>query len=160
MTDDEKLVFKKWDGGKKHTLEYAKDIIRVEGSDFSPLYSSAKVYGESPSSFKGSDTSHWLTKQEVKGESGTGPVLAMSDPAVRDQQTASTVAKAMSNRLEYTFSVHIKIVGNPEIKLGDTVILKGLPVSAFKGDLGVRGIEHYLSKNEGFTTTINCWMKA
>jgi hypothetical protein len=31
-----------------------------------------------------------------------------------------------------------------------------MPNSELKGSLEVRGIEHYLSKNKGFTTKIDC----
>jgi len=159
VTDDEELIFQKPSGGKKHTLEYGKEIIKVEEADFSPLFISARVYGESPASVKGSDTSHWLTKQEVKGEAGSGAVLSLHDPVVRDTQTAETVAQARLDRLEYTFAAVVETVGKPEIKLGDTVTLENMPSSAFQGDLEVRGVEHYLSKSKGFTTRIQCWMK-
>jgi len=159
ITDDEQLVFKKWNGGKKHSLEYGKELIRVEELDFSPLYVSARIYGESPASVKGSDTFHWLTKQEVKGEAGSGAALSIQDPAVKDKETAETVAKAKLNELKYTVVAVVETVGKPEIKLGDTIALEGMPTSAIKGELEVRGVEHYLSKVKGFTTKINCWMR-
>lgn len=159
IADEDQLVFKKWNGGKKHTLEYSKDIIGVEESDFSPLYASARVYGESPASVKGSDTFHWLTKQEVKGEAGSGAILSLHDPAIRDTETAETVAKARLNKLKYTFAAVVETVGKPEIKLGDTVALEGMPNSTPKGEFEVRGVEHFLSKVKGFTTRINCWMQ-
>lgn len=159
ITDDEQLVFKEWNGGEKHSLEYGKEIIRVEELDFSPLYVGAKIYGESPASVKGFDTSHWLTKQEVRGEAGSGVVLSIHDPAIKDKETAENVAKAKLNKLEYTFAAVVETVGKPEIKLGDTIDLEGMPSSTIEGELEVRGIEHYLSKIKGFTTRINCWMK-
>jgi len=159
ITDDERLVFKEWNGGERHRLEYGKEIIRVEELDFSPLYVGARVYGESPASIRGSETFHWLTKQEVKGEVGRDVALSMHDPAIKDRETAETVAKAKLNKLKYTFAVAVETVGKPEIKLGDTVALTGIPGSAIKGELEVRGLEHYLSKVKGFTTRINCWMK-
>jgi phage protein D len=159
MTDEEQLVFKEWDGGKSHSIQYGKELVRVEGLDFSPLYVSAKIYGESPSSFKGSDTFHWLTKQEVKGEAGTGMVLSIQDPAIKDKKTAETAAKATLDRLKCTFAAVIETVGKPEIKLGDTIALKDVPDSALQGNLEVRGIEHHLSKVKGFTSRISCWMR-
>lgn len=159
ITDDEQLVFKEWNGGKKHSFEYGKEIIRVEKLDFYPLYVGARIYGESPASVKGSDTFHWLTKQEVKGEAGSGVALSIHDPAIKDKETAENVAKAKLNKLEYTFAAVVETVGKPEIRLGDTIALEGMPSSAIQGELEVRGIEHYLSKVKGFTTRINCWMK-
>lgn len=159
ITEDEQLVFKKWDGGETHSLEYGKEIIRVEGLDFSPLYVSTRIFGESPASLRGSETSHWLTKQEVKGEAGSGPVLTIHDPALRDRQTAESVARAKLNELQYTFALVVETTGKPEIKLGDAVAITGVPNSAVNGEFQVRGIEHHLSKIKGFTSMINCWRK-
>lgn len=158
-TEDAQLVFQEWNGGEQHTLEYAKDIINAKELDMSPLYVGAKIFGESPASFKGSETSHWLTKQEVGGEAGSGAVLSMHDPAIRDKKTAETVAKAKLNKLKYTLVVGVETVGKPEVKLGDTVILEGVSNSAFKGELEVREVEHFLSKVKGLTSRITCWRK-
>jgi len=159
ITDDEKLVFKEWNGGKKHSLEYGKDIISIEELDFSPVYVGTRIYGESPSSVKGSDTYHWLTKQEIKGEAGSGAALSIHDPAIKDKETAETVAKARLNKLKYTLVAVVETVGKPEITLGDTVAVEGMPTAALVDELDVRGVEHYLSKVKGFTTRICCWMK-
>ena len=159
MTSDDELMFKKWKGSKEHALEYGKDLIRVEEQDFVSLYGSTKVYGESPASVKGAETSHWLTKQEIKSEAGSGDVLAIADAAIRDTETAETVAKARLDKLKYTFAVFVETVGNPDIKVGNNVTLEGMPNSGVSGELEVRGVEHYLSKTKGFTTRIDCWMK-
>lgn len=158
ITDDDELVFKEWNGNKKHSLEYGKDLIRVEEVDFVPLYVSTRVYGESPASVKGAETSHWLTKQEIKSEAGSGDVLSIADAAIRDKETAETVAKAKLDKLKYTFAAVVETVGNPDIKVGDTIALEGMPNSAVEGELEIRGVEHYLSKIKGFTTKIDCWM--
>jgi len=159
ITDDNELMFKEWNGGKEHTLEYGKDLIRVEELDFVPLYVSTRIYGESPSSVKGAETSHWLTKQEIKSEAGSGDVLSISDFAIKDTETADIVAKAKLDKLKYTFATVVDTVGNPDIKLGDTLSLVGMPASSIGGSLEVRGVEHYLSKVKGFTSMINCWIK-
>lgn len=159
MTADDELIFKKWNGSKEHTLKYGKDLIRVEEQDFVPLYASTKVYGESPASVKGAETSHWLTKQEIKSEAGSGDVLSIADAAIRDTETAETVAKARLDKLKYTFVSFVETVGNPDIEVGNNVTLEGMPNSAVSGELEVRGVEHYLSTTKGFTTRIDCWMK-
>jgi phage protein D len=157
FTEDEELVFKESGGGRSHSLLYGQEIIRLATFDFSPLCASANVFGESPSSVKGSDTYHWLTKQEVKGEAGSGTVLTIHDPAIRDKKTAETVAKARREKLGYTFGLAVETVGKPQIKLGDTVKLEDVPNSAFTDQFEVRSFEHYLSKNKGFTTVLSCW---
>lgn len=158
VTDDEQLMFKEWDGGRSHSLEYGKEIIRVERLNFSPPFVSTRVYGESPSSVKGSDTFHWFTKQEVKGEAGGGVALSILDSAIKDTVTANTVADAKLKRLKHTLAIAVETVGKPEVKLGDTLILEGMPASIIQGKMEVRSVEHYLSKAKGFTTRINCWM--
>jgi phage protein D len=159
ITVDDELMFKEWNGSKTHTLEYGKDLIRVEEQDFVPLYASTRVYGESPASVKGAETSHWLTKQEIKSEAGSGDALSIADAAIRDTETAETVAKARLDKLKYTFAAVVETVGNPDIEVGSNVTLEGMPNSAVSGELEVRGVEHYLSKTKGFTTKIDCWMK-
>ena len=158
MADDDKLVFEKIENAKTHTLKYGMDIIHIEKFEYSQLYSGAQVWGESPASFKGSDTSHWMTKQEVKGEAGTGQILPIRDPVVKSKETAEKTAKARLQTLKRKLNAVVEIVGKPEVKLGDTVTISDLPGSSMKGRFQVRGIEHYLSKDEGFTTKIYCWM--
>ena len=160
LTEDEQLVFKEWGNAKNNPLKFGQDIIHLEGFDYSPLYTSAKVFGESPSSVKGMDTYHWLTKKEVKGEAGSGTVLSIHDPAIRDQKTAETVAKARMEKLKYTFGLVVETVGKPTIKLGDTVTLEDVPYSTLKGTLEVRTIEHHLSKDKGFVSTVTCWTRS
>ena len=159
ITENEKLVFQEWGGGKNYSIQYGKEITSLKTLDFSPLYASARVHGESPSSMKGSDTGHWLTKQEVKGEAGSMLVMSIDDPAIKDKKTAETVAKARKSKLEYTFGVAVETVGNPAVKLGDTVTLIDVPIPNLDGPLEVRSIQHYFSKAKGFTTIINCWRR-
>ena len=67
MNNKDKLVFKKYQPNNQQTLEYGKNIIQVLKVEKKPLVESVKILAESPSSAKGSDTSHWLTKQQVHG---------------------------------------------------------------------------------------------
>ena len=159
ITENKKLVFQEWSGGKNYSIQYGKEITSLKTLDFTPLYTSTRVHGESPASIKGSDTGHWLTKQEVKGEAGSELVMSIDDPAIKDKKTAETVAKAKKSKLEYTFGVAVETVGNPAVKLGDTVTLNDVPIPKLDKPLEVRSIQHYFSKAKGFTTTINCWRK-
>jgi hypothetical protein len=54
----------------------------------------------------------------------------------------------------------VETVGKPQVKLGDTVTLEDIPNSALRGHLEVRGYEHYLSKDQGFTTIFSCWKRS
>lgn len=62
VTSDNKLTFKKYSRENVHTFEYGKNIMSADGYYYKSEFGSVKVFGESPSSTKGSDTWHWLTK--------------------------------------------------------------------------------------------------
>jgi phage protein D len=159
ITEDDQLEFKEPKNLKSTPMRFAKEIIKIETADYSPLFAGSRICGESPSSTKGADTAHWLTKQEVKGEAGSGTVMSVQDPAIRDNKTAETVAKSRTSKLSCTYGVVVEVVGKPEIKLADYVSLENVPISGFKSPLEIRSFEHYLSKSRGFTTKINCWMR-
>lgn len=155
-TEEGQLVFKEYTGGEAQALEFGKDIIRVEETSFAPAHAGVSVYGESPSSAKGAETFHWLTKQGVKGEAGTGAPLVVQDPAIKSREAAESVARAGLNRLQRTSWASVEIVGDAGTRLGGAVAIKGLPDSAINGEFQVRSLRHYLSKTRGFTTTIGC----
>ena len=158
MSSENKLVFKKYERREPHVLEYGKDIIQADLAEEKPLVAGVVVQGESPSSFKGADTSHWLTKRQVEGLAGSGARLLIHDPTVRDKDTAEKVATAWLDALTRTLSGIVKAIGKAEVKLGDTIEIKGMRNSKMNGEFQVRSVEHFLSKTEGFTTFIG-WRK-
>jgi hypothetical protein len=158
--EDNQLTFKEAEGGNTIPLSFGKDIIQIGASNFSSFFEGIKVIGESPSSFRGSDTSHWLTKQDVKGEAGTNTIKLLQDSTIKDKETAQSVADSNSAKLKCTYGVSLVVVGAPEIKMGDTVNLENLPFSGLSTPLEVRSYEHFLSKTKGFTTTINCLVRS
>lgn len=158
MTTENKLVFKKYERRELHVLEYGKDVIQADVQEENPLVASVVVQGESPSSFKGADTSHWLTKRQVKGVAGSGAHLLIQDPTVRDKDTAEKVATAWLDALTRTLYGIVKAIGKAEVKLGDTIEQKEMRNSKMNGEFQVRSVEHFLSKTEGFTTII-AWRK-
>lgn len=159
ITEEGELVFKRYAGKKKHTLEYGKDVIKAEFLNSPKLYQGTAVYGESPSSSKGANTYHWLTKKEVKGSAGSGVLLAIHDVAIKTQDDAGKVSQAVQSRLEYTSSLMVDTVGDPEIRLGDAIVLKGFISNSMKGEYEINGLEHCLSKASGFTSRIFCRRK-
>nr|QNO53404.1 hypothetical protein JNHLJEBA_00014 [Methanosarcinales archaeon ANME-1 ERB6] len=158
MSSENTLVFNKYERTEPHVLEYGKDIIQADLNEEKPLVAGVVVQGESPSSFKGADTSHWLTKRQVEGVAGSGARLLIQDPTVRDKDTAEKVATAWLDALTRTLSGIVKAIGKAEVKLGDTIELKGMRNSKMNGEFQVRSVEHFLSKTEGFTTLIG-WRK-
>ncbi|RLF10787.1 MAG: hypothetical protein DRJ62_04590 [Thermoprotei archaeon] len=149
------LVFKRYEEKDVHEAHYGKNLIDVEVYEVEPLISGVVVYGESPASFKGADTSHWLAKREVEGSSGSGIKLSVYDPTVKDKDSAEKVAEALLRELVRAVKGYVKIVGRSEVKLGDTVEIKGVPYDAANGKYQVRTVEHVFNVDEGFTTSIH-----
>lgn len=158
VTNENKLVFKKYERNEPLVLEYGKNVIQAELQEEKPVVEGVTVQGESPSSFKGADTSHWLTKRQVQGEAGTGLHLLIQDATLRDKDTVEKVAKARLDTLNRVVSGTVRIIGKADIGLGDTIKIQGMSDSKMNGEFQVRSIEHYLSKSAGFTTLIG-WRK-
>jgi phage protein D len=154
-----KLVFKPFGAKATHTLEHGRNILRAQAFAFAPP-AAVKVYGESPSSSKGSDTSHWLTKDEVEGDAGSGDSLIISDPAIRDKATANSVANSKLTQARHTQHLAVVSYGSPDIHLGDAVSLTGFDHPFLKGEYKVREVEHLLTRESGFTTKISCTREA
>lgn len=173
-TPEDKLVFKKYEPKTKHKLMYGQNIIKIKKLDPSITYNSLSILGESPSSIKGSDTSHWLTKKQVKGfaESelkdddggGSGGVggegstkeLHLSKRFVKDEDTAKKIAEGSLKKLNSHLLLQIEIVGNPSIFLGDSIIIQNVPLKELNGEYRIKTIEHFISKYTGYVTTLKC----
>jgi len=158
MTTENKLVFKKYQREEPHVLEYGKNIIEIEAHKWEPPFTNIQVQGESPASFKGADTSHWLTKRKIEGSTGSGNALQIEDLTVRDKDTAEKVAKAKLEALMRSVSGTVKIVGKAEVKVGDTIELRKMKWSELNKEYQVRSVEHLLSKRDGFVTILG-WRK-
>ena len=158
MTNENKLVFNLQEKKDTHTLEYGVNIIEADYDEDRPMINFVNVQGESPSSFKGADTSHWLTKKSVDGQSGSGSGLLIKNPAIRDKDTSAKVAKSILDEILRSLSGTLKTVGNADVKLNDTIQVKGMSNSKMNGEFQVRSVEHHMSKSKGFTTTIG-WKK-
>jgi phage protein D len=161
VTSENKLVFKKYERNERKkpiVLEYGRDILNIELYDFKPSIANVAVRGESPASFKGASTSHWLTKRQIEGvaeaETGNGTALLLHEPTVKDKDTAEKVAKARLLALTRTSYGNVKIIGKAEVKLGDTIEIKDMPDVKLNGEFEVHSVEHFLSKTKGYTTLL------
>jgi hypothetical protein len=167
-TPEDKLVFKKYEPSTKHKLVYGQNIIKLKKLDPSNIYNSLSILGESPSSIKGSDTSHWLTKKQVKGfaeselkdDNGGGggatKELHFSKRFVKDEDTAKKIAEGSLKKLNSYLLLQIEIVGNPSIFLGDAIIIEKVPIIELNGEYRIKTIEHFISKYTGYVTTLKC----
>ncbi|MEM1546354.1 MAG: hypothetical protein QXP91_07830 [Candidatus Methanomethylicia archaeon] len=155
-SSDGGLIFKKYVEDGKHTLKYGEDILAINMVEMVEAYGCIKVFGESPSSMMGSETYHWLTKREIVGESGSGHTLIIQDFAIKDKGTAENVAQNVLDNVKKSFSIMLRIVGNANIKVNDTVEVKDMPEEKLNGLFQVVDVEHYLDKMNGFTSIITC----
>lgn len=154
LTPASQLVFKAYTRAEPHVLAYGREILHAELQAETPRVEGVVVHGESPASFKGADTSHWLTKRAVEGVAGRGARLVVQEPTVRDTDAAEQVARARMDALARRVSGTVTIVGRADIRLGDTIEVQGMTHSKLNGVFQVRSVEHYLSKAAGFTTVI------
>jgi hypothetical protein len=98
-----------------------------------------------------------LTKSfaDYCGEAGTGTELQIEDAAIKTKAAADAYAQgkltAISKRAT---SGTLKVLGAPNVKLGDAIEIKEMPDSAMNGIFQVRSVSHLLSKSTGFVTTI------
>ncbi len=158
LTPDSKLTFK---GFKEisgdHTFEYAKDIINLEITNQEDEGRQVIVWGESPASSKGDETSHWLTKKfdDYKGIVGSGTKYEIQDTTIKNKDSATTYAKAvLEDMKKNTINGSLTILGNAEVKLGNAIKIKGMPDPKMDGVFQVRKVQHLLGKETGFITKI------
>jgi len=155
---EDKLVFTPHRPATTHALQYGVNILSLDLADAAGPLTGVEIYGESPASHgQGPEAYSWLTKQEVKGTAGTtsGLVMRHFDPTVRSQEAAAQVAEATLAALGQKQHLRAKVLGAPEIKLGEAVRVSDMPVSAQNGTFKITGVRHTLNKKEGFVTAIN-----
>jgi phage protein D len=154
---ENKLMFKKYNPNKKHAVEYGKNLIAVTmGVNPSP-YQGVKIIAESPSSESGTQTAHWLKKEQVYSLAGEEEsLLTIVNRAVKDEDTARKIAEERLDTLKYQKIVHADVVGNPEIYLGDAITLEALPNPLLNGEYKIITIQHLYSKRKGFITKLIC----
>lgn len=156
-TNKSKLVFKQHETKEPHSLEYGKNIISIETIDQSSAFDSVKVFGSGPSDSKDSDTYYWMSKKSVEGMAGSGGnQLLIQNKALKEKESAKKAAEAKLKELQSIIIVKVETLGNPKIMLGDAVKIENVPDKTQNGEFQVREIEHYLSKSEGFTTSLVC----
>jgi hypothetical protein len=158
---DDKLVFAPHAAHTVHVLEHGANILEVRLSQAGPRSSGVEVYGESPSSLgQGADVFSWLTKKEVKGAAGStsATTLRVTDPAVKDLDTAGVVAEAVfrqiAGRGSGPTSGHATILGAAAVALGDAIQVQGSPGGRMDGQYKVTGVKHRINKRQGFVTTV------
>ncbi|EKU99374.1 phage protein D [Leptolyngbya sp. PCC 7375] len=155
---DDKLVFAKYNPTTTHTLTYGNNILNYHQAQPAPGITAVEVYGESPASQGQGDQAHsWLTKKDVKGTAGggTGTKLRIADPTARTQAVANKVAQALLAQKQQKQRGQVRVLGDPNIKLGDAIKIEKMPQAQHNGTFKITGVAHHLSRRKGFYTTID-----
>jgi predicted nucleic acid-binding Zn-ribbon protein len=153
------VIFRKYSRQTPRPLRYGRDVIHATVSSPTPAVFGVKVCGESSSSFRGSDTAHWLTKKVVDGARGdTGTCMYLDDPSVKDRDSAEKVATAALESMMVPLSGSITSLGNARIALGDTLAIQNMPDTNMNGEFEVTSVTHTFSKEDGFVS-VTGWKK-
>ncbi len=156
---ENKLTLKKFNkSSADHTFTFGINILDLRLFNRQPVSEHVMVYGESPASNQGSDTWHWVAKDisPFQGEVGQGTkTLAIAGRAIRTKDAADTCAAAKLGAIIDGSTVgRLKVLGNPTVKLGDAIEIKGVERPEMNGLFKVTSVRHVLSKQEGYLTHI------
>jgi hypothetical protein len=142
-----------------HTFFYGIDVLDLHLRNHQPVSDHLVVYGESPASNRGSDTWHWIAKDlsPFRGEVGKGAnTLAISDGSLRTKDAATNLVTSRFGALKDCATLgKLKILGNPEVKLGEAIEIKNAPKPELNGLFKVISVRHILNKREGYLTFVD-----
>lgn len=157
---EDKAVFSKYVPGAPHAFRYGVNILDYRQVTLKSTTAGVEVYGESPAGQgQGEDASSWLTKKPVKGSAGksSGSVLRVVDASARTPNLARALAVNLFGR-EAQARGTVRVIGAPEVKLGDAVQISKMPDEPLNGLFKVIGVHHRISAKSGFVTRID-WEK-
>ncbi len=157
---DNKLTVKRYDKTEPdHSLYYGIDLLDLQHFAMRPWGQGVRVYGESPSSSQGTDTWHWLVKDNAPylADLGIGARrLAMQDGALRTKASADGLAAAKYGAIQDRATKgRIRTLGNPKIGLGDAIEINQAPKPELNGLFKVTAIRHLFGKREGYVTLVD-----
>lgn len=153
------LVFQRFAGGAvSHVFEHAKHILFLDRRSVPERAATVRAVGESPGASRGDESWAWLTKDfsRWQGEEGSGePLLLVERSALRTSRTAALAAIAARTELRRrAVTGRLLALGRPQVKLGDSIRIAGVPEEGVDDTCQVRRVTHRLHKGRGFTTEI------
>jgi hypothetical protein len=154
---DDKLTFAKYNAAKTHQFKFGKEILSFSLDEQVLAVTSVEVHGESPASGgQGEKAASWFTKKEVKGTAGDkkGLTIHVVAPTARTQELAKQTATGLLTKFSDKQNGFLKVLGFPQVKLGDAVQISDMPSSKQNATLKVTAITHHLNVRRGFVTTI------
>ncbi len=141
-----------------HVFRHGAEILGLALDASDPTADHVRVHGESPSSSSGSDTWHWLVKDlsPFRGDSGQGlRARGFQDGAVRTKDLAGSAAAARLGSIRDASTVgRVKVLGNPQVKPGEAIEIKGAPRPELNGLFKATSVGHLFSKRDGYVTVV------
>jgi phage protein D len=139
-----------------NNYQFGQQLLTATAQRQPPAWGAVTVGGESPASSRGNSRVHWLTTNEATRTAGNGtPELLVLDPLARNQDLVSRFAAGRLAVVERkAHLVRLKVLGRPEIDLGDEINPSGLEEELINGKGYIRAIRHQFSDTAGFITEI------
>ncbi|MCS7220700.1 MAG: hypothetical protein RML36_09225 [Anaerolineae bacterium] len=159
LTPNDELVFGPFTKTTAdHMFVYAEDVLALAVDTSAPAVAQVTVIGESPASTQGADAWHWLASDwnRYQGKAGSGnPAVLVQARAVRTQEIAQALANNLLDRaMRGATHGFLRASGRAEVKIGDTVEMRGASDDALNGLYQVVGVHHRLDRVGGFLTTL------
>ncbi len=140
--------------------QYGQHLLQGRAQRLAPAWGRIVVGGESPMSGQGDGTAHWLTTDDAdyQGEAiadADTPALLLIDPAARTKDIADRFAAGMLATGERgAHQVTIRVLGRPQVDLGDTIQVGAAPEELINASGYVRALHHCLDAERGFVTDV------
>lgn len=154
--EQDKLAFALPVPGGLHMLQYGVNVLSISLEVPGEGVSKTELFGESPASFgQGPAAATWLSKKEIKASAsgaGSGATMPVFDPAVRTVDNANLAARNYQAAFKPRKRGRVTVLGDPGIKLGHSAQIAQMPLSAQNGLFKITGVEHALSRENGFIT--------
>jgi len=152
----DKLMMTSKKSSMTHLLVYGKNILAFEYAEFTERVVGVSVFGESPvGQGQGKEAYSWISQKEVKGTSGnTNDGLQLTNPALKDMESAQTAAEKTLALLKSGGNVSIVVPGNPNIRLQDLLLIKNVPEGKGSGSYTCTHVSHSFTYRTGFITKI------
>ena len=136
--------------------QFGQHLLTATAQRQPPAWGAVTVGGESPASSQGNNRVHWLTTNDDTQTAGNGtPELLVLEPIARNRDLVSLIAAgrlAVAERKAHT--VKLRVLGRPEIDLGDEINPSGVEDELINGNGYIRAIRHQFSDTVGFVTDI------
>jgi phage protein D len=146
--------------------QYGRHLLQGQAQRLAPAWGRIVVGGESPMSGQGDGTAHWLTvdDSDYLGEAAASvdtPALLVIDPAARTKDIADRFAAGMlATGQRGAHQVTIRVLGRPQVDLGDTIQVGAAPEEMLNASGYVRALHHYLDSERGFVTDLRIVVSA